>query len=143
MTLMAVRLALPRNHGLLGVLTAGFFLIRLGESLGSAPGWARNYGDDFLCLPLVLTLAVAIHRWSGRRAALPLSHGLLALGVFTVFFEGILPVIGSGAVADPVDVLMYLAGFLVFQYGLNGDLAERPDHRDLAGMKFFPMTQTN
>jgi len=141
--LRALLVTLPRNHGLLAVLSAGFFLIRLGESLGSAPGWARNYVDDFLCLPLVLTLLLAVHRWNSLRAALPLSHGLLALGVFTIFFEGILPVLSSGAVADPLDVLMYLAGFLVFQFRLNGDLAERPDHAALPGVKFLPKTQTN
>jgi len=130
--------SLPWAKGLLAGLVTLFFLVRLGELQGSAPGWIRNYGDDFLCLPLVLSLALAVHRLDGRgsRATLPVSHGLLALGVFTVFFEGILPLTASGAVADPLDVLMYLAGFLVFHLGLNRDLAERSDHADLPVMKF-------
>jgi hypothetical protein len=132
--------SLPWGNGLLAGLVAVFFLIRLGEAHGSAPGWIRNYGDDFLCLPLVLSLALAVHRLNGRcfQATLPVSHGLLALGVFAVFFEGILPRIGSSAVADPLDVLMYLAGFLVFHLGLNRDVAKWPDHADLPLMKFIP-----
>jgi hypothetical protein len=143
--LAAVRAALPRNLGLLALLTAVFILVRLGETLGAAPGWARSYVDDFLCLPLVLSLALMAQRLFGRRvrAALPLSHGLLALGVFAVFFEGVLPRTGSGAVADTVDLLMYLAGFLVFQFGLNGYVAEPSDQADIHGMKFSPMTRTN
>ena len=137
-----MRAALPRNLGLLALMTAAFFLIRLGETLGTAPVWARGYVDDFLCLPFVLSLALMAQRFGGR-SALPLSHCLLAMGVFTIFFEGILPQTGSRAVADPVDVLMYLAGFLVFQFCLNGDVAERPDHADLLGVKISPMTGTN
>lgn len=137
-----VRAALPRNLGLLALLMAVFFLIRLGETLGVAPGWARGYVDDFLCLPLVLSLALMAQRLGGC-PVLPLSHGLGALGVFTVFFEGVLPRSGSGAVADPLDVLMYLAGFLVFQFCLNGDVAERLDHADLLGVKLSPKTRNN
>ena len=142
MTWPTVRAALPRNLGLLAILVSGFILIRLGETLGIAPGWARGYVDDFLCLPLVLSLALMAHRLGGR-SVLPFSHGLLALGAFTIFFEVVLPRSGCGAVADPLDVLMYLAGFLVFQFCLNGDVAERCDHADLLGVKFIPKTRIN
>lgn len=145
MTLPEIRAAFPRNQGLLAWLTVGFILIRLGEMFAIAPTWARGYVDDFLCLPLVLSLALMAQRLFGRplRASLPLSHGLLALGVFAVYFEGALPAAGCGAVADPVDILMYLAGFLVFQLGLNGEVADPPDNADLPRVKFFPVTRTH
>jgi hypothetical protein len=132
--------SLPWGNGLLAGLVAVFFLVRLGEAHGSAPGWVRNYGDDFLCLPLVLSLVLAIHRLTGHgsRTTLPVLHSLLALGIFAVYFEGVLPHTGSGSVADPLDVLMYLAGFLVFHFGLNRNVEERSDHADLPLMKFLP-----
>lgn len=120
-----------------------FFLIRLGERWGSAPGWVRSYGDDLLCLPLILSLVLTVHRLTGRSVTggLPVSHGLLGLGVVAVFFEVILPARGTAAVGDPWDVLMYLAGFLVFQLVLNRGIAKPHDHGDLAGMEFFPRSR--
>ena len=113
--------AVPWGRGLLPVLILLFVMIRLAEARGSAPGWVSSYGDDLLCLPLVLSVVLTAQRLSLRsgRFTLPGSHGLLAVVLFGVLFEGILPVTGARAVADPLDILMYLAGFLVFQAGLN------------------------
>jgi len=111
----------PWGRGLLPVLVVSFFVIRLAEAQGIAPGLVRSFGDDLLCLPLVLSVMLTAHRLSvrSRRFTLPGFHGLLTVAVFGIFFEGVLPLLGAGAVADPLDVLMYLAGFLVFQLGLN------------------------
>ena len=96
-------------------------MIHLAEALGCAPGLVSSYGDDFLCLPLVLSVVLSAHRLVLRsgRFTLPGFHGLVAVVLFGFLFEGILPVVWARAVADPLDVLMYLAGFLVFQAGLN------------------------
>jgi hypothetical protein len=96
-------------------------MIRLAEARGSAPGWVSSYGDDLLCLPLVLSVVLTVHRLSllSGRFTLPVFHGLLAVVLFGILFEGILPLTGARAVADPLDIFMYLAGFLVFQAGLN------------------------
>jgi len=113
--------AVPWGRGLLPILVVLFAMIRLAEAQGSAPGWVRSYGDDLLCLPLVLSVVLTVHRLyhgSGRFTLLGF-HGLLAVVLFGVLFEGILPLTGVRAVADPLDILMYLAGFLVFQVGLN------------------------
>jgi len=111
----------PWGRGLLPVLIVAFIVIHLAEAQDSAPGWVRSYGDDLLCLPLVLSVVLTAHRLSVRsgRFRLPGLHGLLAVVLFGVLFEGILPLTDATAVADPLDVLMYLAGFLVFQLGLN------------------------
>jgi len=113
--------AVPWGRGLLPVLILLFVMIRLAEARGSAPVWVSSYGDDLLCLPLVLSVVLTAHRLSLRsiRFTLPGFHGLLAVVLFGILFEGILPVTGARAVADPLDILMYLAGFLVFQAGLN------------------------
>ena len=111
----------PWGRGLLPVLVISFVVIRLAEAQGIAPSLVRSFGDDLLCLPLVLSVVLTVHRLSVRshRFTLPGFHGLLTVALFGILFEGILPLLGAGAVADPLDVLMYLAGFLVFQLGLN------------------------
>ncbi|MCK9995652.1 MAG: hypothetical protein KAH56_05140 [Candidatus Krumholzibacteria bacterium] len=103
------------------VLVVLFVMIRLAEAQGCAPGWVRGYGNDLLCLPLVLSVVLTVHRLAlgSGRFTLPGFHGLLAVALFGILFEGILPLVGVHAVADPLDILMYLAGFLVFQTGLN------------------------
>ena len=118
-----IRLAgcIPWGRGLLLVLVVSFVMIRLAEAQGIAPSLVRSFGDDLLCLPLVLSVVLTVHRLTvrSRRFTLPGFHGLLTVALFGILFEGILPLLGAGAVADPLDVLMYLAGFLVFQLGLN------------------------
>lgn len=112
---------MPGKKGVLPLLLGLFVLLRLGEASGTAPGWARSYLDDALCLPLVLTGVLAVHRLGSRdpRWCLPLSHGLLALGLYGLLFEVLLPRIGGSAVADPVDLVMYAAGLAFFQLLIN------------------------
>lgn len=128
----------PWGRGLLSVLVILFVLVRVGEAQGSAPGWVRHYGDDLLCIPLVLSFILTVHRLvAGDGRILPAGHGLLALGAFTVGFELILPVFTPRAVGDPVDGLMYLAGFVIFQLFLNRGVAVHCDRADIPGT-FLP-----
>jgi hypothetical protein len=140
-----MRDACPRNRGLLALLVASFLLIRLGESLSVLPDLVRSYAADFLCLPLVLSGVLFVHRLRDPALTpkLPFAHGLAALVVFSLYFEGILPRTGQGAVADPVDILMYLAGFLVFHFGLNHGLAAQPNVADTARMKNLPLARNH
>ena len=112
---------IPWGGGLLPLLMALFVLVRIGEAVGMAPELVRGYGDDLLCLPLVLSMALTARRLAGRSGCrdLPLSHGLMAVIFFGVFFEVLLPAVKAQAVGDPWDLLMYLAGFMIFQGGLN------------------------
>ena len=112
---------IPWGRGLLPLLIVLFVMVRIGEAAGTAPRWVRGYGDDLLCLPLVLSLALTVRRLAGRPGCrhLPLSHGLMAVIFFGVLFEVILPVVKAPAVGDPRDLLMYLGGFMIFQWGLN------------------------
>lgn len=128
----------PWGRGLLPVLVVLFVLIRVGEAKNAAPGWLRHYGDDLICMPLVLGFILVVHRMVARgKRFLPLGHGLLAVASFTVFFEFILPAFSKHAVADPLDGLMYLAGFLVFQFLMNGGVAVLGDRSEIP-WKIFP-----
>jgi len=126
----------PWGGGLLALLTVLFVVIRIGEATGSAPAWVRGYGDDLLCLPLVLSLALTARRLVGRSGSLvlPVSHGLMAVAFFAVLFEVILPVTRAAAVADPRDVFMYVAGFMFFQMYLNrcgSGVSDRHSRKDI------------
>lgn len=103
------------------ILTA-FFLVRILETTGHLPPLAASYADDLLCLPLVLGAILWCHRRLGNSMAggtLPHSHGLLTLALFAIYFEGLLPRLKTTAVADPWDLLMYLAGYLFFEAVIN------------------------
>ncbi len=97
------------------------FMLRLGESQGWLPIWARSYGDDFVVLPLVLSGI----RWVQRRVqgkplwTLPVSHGLLAVVFFMVLFEWFLPEIFARGISDYWDCFMYGLGFLYFHFLVN------------------------
>jgi hypothetical protein len=107
-------------------LGVAFVCLKWWEDQGDLPRLITSYADDFLCLPLVLTGVLLAHRWAGTRHAprLPLGHGLVALGVFSLYFEGVLPQFSNRATADPWDVVMYVLGFLVFQGAINRPVAE-------------------
>jgi hypothetical protein len=129
--------SIPWGRGLLPALVFFFVLIRMGEAQGMAPDWVRHYGDDLLCLPLVLSLVLMAQRLAaGDGRILPVGHGLMAVGAFSVFFELVLPNFTTRSVSDPVDGLMYLAGFLVFQVFINRGVAVQGDCTEISGAIF-------
>jgi hypothetical protein len=84
------------------------------------PTWLTSYLSDVLCLPVMLSLALAAHQLLyGRRATLPGSWVLAAWATVALWFEGLLPLWSAQAVADPWDVLAYAAGALAFHRWLN------------------------
>ncbi|MDX5481587.1 MAG: hypothetical protein LPK07_07870 [Hymenobacteraceae bacterium] len=79
------------------------------------------YLDDLLCLPITLTMALAGERAYFRSPAftLPKRYILLAFLLFTVVFEGILPLFSARYTADVLDIAAYALGGYAFQYILN------------------------
>jgi len=79
------------------------------------------YLDDVLVMPLVLTIALAVERayFSNPRFVLPRHYVWLALLLFSVVFEVILPPFSTAYTADVFDVGAYALGGLAFQYILN------------------------
>lgn len=105
----------------LGAVLAAAVLLRVGEAADRLPGWAAAWGGDALCLPLLLSLALLVHRLAGRMPAwrLPATHGLAAVALFAVLFEVLLPAVNARATADPADVAAYLGGWIYFQAVIN------------------------
>ncbi|CAN5919513.1 hypothetical protein BH24BAC1_BH24BAC1_07630 [soil metagenome] len=105
------------------LLCCGLFLAnQVAERTGQGLPLLSAYLDDLLCLPIVLTLTLLLmQRYVMRDMGYGLPDSYLALAVlmFSVFFEGLLPLLSPVYVRDPVDVLAYAAGALLFRQGLN------------------------
>jgi hypothetical protein len=91
-----------------------------------APGWLpgvlNSYLTDVACLPLELTLALVVLRYGYfRRPAFVLPTAWIGAAwlVTAAWFELLLPRLRPGATADPLDVLAYALGALLFARWLN------------------------
>lgn len=93
---------------------------------GAEQVWLTSYLDDVLCLPLILGLILMAHRLrrGDGRLVLPRSHGLAALVVVAVWFEGVMPRVHPRYTADSWDLAAYALGLVLFQLAVN-----RPDPR--------------
>lgn len=85
------------------------------------PPWLTSYLGDVLFLPLLLSVALMLHRVWLRNdgATLPVAWVLAAYVGVAVWFEGVLPLYSARATADPLDVLAYGVGAWVFLRWLN------------------------
>ncbi|TGE06081.1 hypothetical protein [Hymenobacter fodinae] len=91
------------------------------------PRLLRAHLGDVLALPLQLTLMLyAMRRWYFRRPefVLPAAWIFSFWLVTSVWFEGVLPRFDARATADPLDVVAYAVGGLVFWRWMN--LPDRP-----------------
>jgi len=80
------------------------------------PLWINNYVNDFLCMPVVLSICLAVIRTlkKDNKLFLPLS-AILSLTIFyAIYFEYYLPKVNVRYTADWLDVLLYFFGAGVF-----------------------------
>lgn len=80
------------------------------------PALINNYLNDFLCMPIILTLCLGFVRIIKKNKDIRLSgFVIISLTIYySVYFEYYLPKVNSRYTADPIDVLLYFAGALVF-----------------------------
>jgi hypothetical protein len=93
------------------VLNRWLILPRTGSSL-----FWRNYLGDMLALPVYLPLSLYLARKLDvveNGFHLKFWHILGVTVLFTLFFEGLVPLLETGSTADPWDALAYLAGGLL------------------------------
>lgn len=89
------------------------------------PPLLSSYLGDLLCLPLMLSLALAAHRaLIAQNSTLPGAWVLAAWLAVSVWFEGLLPLWSAQATADPLDVVAYALGGLAFQRWLNNPVSD-------------------
>ena len=90
--------------------------------LGFSFAFANAYLDDLVCFPLLLSGILVFHR-SVRRGnstyVLPLAHLVIGVVFYGILFEAILPALQSTSIADPLDVIAYGTGAIIFQVFIN------------------------
>ncbi|MBU1073259.1 hypothetical protein KKG45_08425, partial [bacterium] len=109
---------------------------QVAQGTGRSWPWADAWLDDLLCLPLVLSLALALHRRLRVRDAryvLPAAQVAAAWLFVCVVFEVALPALDAGFTADPLDAAAYAAGALLFQLSLNRGADRSPGPEVAAG----------
>jgi len=82
----------------------------------------ESYLDDLLCLPIVLSVVLYIHRRfrvKSKLYRLPVAHILLAVVVVVMAFEVIYPVLTPRGTADVFDVFAYGGGAVFFDQYIN------------------------
>lgn len=77
--------------------------------------------DDLLCLPISLTIILAAERlyFQNPEFILPRRYIVLAVLLFGLVFEGILPLLSARYTADIIDVFAYIIGAAIFQASIN------------------------
>lgn len=82
----------------------------------------HSYGDDLMAMPVVFGLCLQLMRWfhpMGDQLTFSNKQVLIGLVYFSVVFEIILPLVSKTYTADPIDVLCYGLGTIVFLKFMN------------------------
>ncbi len=80
------------------------------------PTWITSYVNDFLCMPVVLTICLKILHYIKKDTTilLPLLPILILTSFYSFYFEWYMPQVETRYTADWVDVIMYFGGALLF-----------------------------
>ena len=80
------------------------------------PTWITSYVNDFLCMPVVLTICLKILHYIKKDTTilLPLLPILILTSFYSFYFEWYMPQVETRYTADWVDVIIYFAGALLF-----------------------------
>ncbi|MCC9138512.1 magnesium citrate secondary transporter [Pontibacter silvestris] len=98
------------------------FFLNQALELADVSVWPLHaYLDDLLCMPIVLTIALAAERvyFQNPQYVIPLHYIIGAVVAFGAFFELLLPFIYTKHIADIADVVAYAAGAAIFQLTIN------------------------
>ncbi|HEY9184731.1 MAG TPA: hypothetical protein VIM94_05360 [Salegentibacter sp.] len=96
-----------------------FAALQLALSLDfQVPPILRFYLADFLCMPIVLAICLFCVQFikKDRNLRLPAFSIFSLFVLYSIYFEVILPPLHERYTSDPVDVLMYLSGSLLFYF---------------------------
>jgi len=103
-------------HPLFIVACALFLINYVLEWQGIFIPYWHSWGDDLLCLPVILTLLNAAFAWCYGVEAVKLNwlHVAIALLIVSLLFEAILPSFSSEYIRDPLDVAAYMLGGICY-----------------------------
>ena len=94
----------------------------LEKSLGIFVPIYHAYGDDLMAMPVVFGLCLQVMRWIhplGSQLTFSRKQVIIGLAYFSIVFEIVLPLISKAYTADPLDVICYGLGTLVFLKFMN------------------------
>ena len=76
------------------------------------PTWIYSYVNDFLCMPVVLTICLKTVHFIKKNYSirLPLSLVVTLTSFYAIYFEYYMPLVEPRYTADMLDVVMYFAG---------------------------------
>ncbi|MGF1557351.1 hypothetical protein [Paucihalobacter sp.] len=82
------------------------------------PDWISFYFYDFLCMPIVLTIILALIRFLKKDASVKIPlFAIVSLTVYYAwFFEWLMPKYDPRYTGDWLDVLMYFLGSSLFYF---------------------------
>ncbi|WP_026915398.1 hypothetical protein [Christiangramia portivictoriae] len=82
----------------------------------SVPEWSTSYLNDFLCMPIILTICLKMVHYLTRDKAIRINvaQAFTLTSFYAIYFERILPQFVDRYVADNFDVLLYFAGAIIF-----------------------------
>jgi len=101
---------------LIGASVAYGFLVAGKYQVVQLPEILNNYGADFFCMPVMLSLALIIVRKIKRQPQLFFHGGhTLACTIYVALcFEFLLPKLSNKFTPDSYDVLAYVGGAVVY-----------------------------
>ncbi len=88
------------------------------------------YLDDLLCMPVVLTIVLAGERlyFGDNGFILPVKYVAVAVVLFSLWFEVVLPLFSATYTSDILDVLFYSLGAILFLATINRPLMQSGRH---------------
>lgn len=101
------------------IFVAVFLIIQLLLHLDIyLPDWVVFYLNDFLCMPIVLTICLKVVHliMKDRSIRLSLFSIFSLITLYTIYFEVYLPTVEPRYTADVLDVVMYITGSLLFYF---------------------------
>ncbi|MFD2516670.1 hypothetical protein [Salinimicrobium flavum] len=111
------------------VIFSGIFLFERFLSITGIPrpDWLRFYLNDFLCMPIILSLCLLTVQKLKKDSNIRLSlFTVLSLATFySIYFEILLPQFMERYTADVIDVILYFTGSVLFYYLQEPPLPEK------------------
>lgn len=104
-----------------GLFALHYFLQNIGVNIPVADA----YLDDLLCMPVVLSIALAGMRLFYKTGKLSASQIIFTVVYCSVLFELVLPLLSDRYTGDFLDIVLYGAGALFFSRFMNGGCRSR------------------
>ena len=96
-----------------------FIINQLSQLINFKNYFTYSYLDDLLCIPICCYIIQAIHKKvRDKYFILPISHIVISVLFFSIFFEFIFPIITTNQTSDMLDILCYCIGGYIF-YNIN------------------------